>query len=218
MPLLVCAHFVHNPLTLVFLPRARSRASKGSDELATPASMQMTRASPRNHAPQLNHRPRLCLVKMMRIDTTIAAIGYGRFCHRRFSFGRRRIGKGKSFTSRSWRRASRVSDPRRHALDLALIHRATNTPGRRWVFEAIEQWCADQAGEPAMLVRGGPGTGKSTLIAALMKQRPSEPRVPEQLKERILHCHVRFRTPSSLHRRRRRRCRCFNSVRSPTRP
>ena len=63
--------------------------------------------------------------------------------------------------------------------------------GRRWVFEAIDQWCDDDNGERVMLIRGGPGTGKSTLIAALMKEAPREPGVPHGLHQRILHCHVR---------------------------
>ena len=54
-------------------------------------------------------------------------------------------------------------------------------------FEAIEAWCSDGAGEPAMLVRGAPGTGKSMLVAALVRQ---DPRVPLMLRPRLLHYHV----------------------------
>ena len=43
--------------------------------------------------------------------------------------------------------------------------------GRQWLFREIEQWCAEET-QPAILIVGEPGIGKSSIIAALVDQNP----------------------------------------------
>ena len=43
--------------------------------------------------------------------------------------------------------------------------------GRQWLFREIEKWCAEGT-QPAILLVGEPGIGKSSIIAALVDQNP----------------------------------------------
>jgi WD40 repeat protein len=44
--------------------------------------------------------------------------------------------------------------------------------GRQWFFKEIEAWRVDSP-EPALLIKGGPGIGKSAIVAALVHDNPS---------------------------------------------
>jgi hypothetical protein len=44
--------------------------------------------------------------------------------------------------------------------------------GRKWLFEAVTDWHDHERGERLMLVTGGPGTGKSAVIAKIAGEQP----------------------------------------------
>lgn len=44
--------------------------------------------------------------------------------------------------------------------------------GRKWVFDRIERWRTDPHGQQALLIKGDPGTGKSTIVAELVHRDP----------------------------------------------
>ena len=48
-----------------------------------------------------------------------------------------------------------------------VVERTRDFTGREWVFKAVDAWLAEPAGSRTFLLVGGPGTGKSAILARL---------------------------------------------------
>src|SRR5215475_14475340 len=55
-----------------------------------------------------------------------------------------------------------------------LRQRKRDFVGREWLFVRIKKWLEQPSVEPALIVKGDPGAGKSAFVAALVERNPSE--------------------------------------------
>jgi WD40 repeat protein len=53
-----------------------------------------------------------------------------------------------------------------------LYPKRRNFCGRQWLFDRIDAWRKASCGERALLIKGGPGTGKSAVVAELVHRNP----------------------------------------------
>jgi WD40 repeat protein/serine/threonine protein kinase len=53
-----------------------------------------------------------------------------------------------------------------------LVAKLKGFTGRRWLFREIDQWLA-KGSQPALLIVGEPGIGKSSIVAALVRENPN---------------------------------------------